>query len=147
MRGITVGVDGSTRSQRALEWAVREAGAQHAALNVITVNPVLVSGWTRAPVTLPGDEEELAKVREAATEAVNKAVADSGEPAPASVSVMAVNGAVAEELVNGSRDSDLIVVGARGHSGFGRMALGSVSNQVLHHAECPVVVVRHGRDE
>jgi len=145
MRGITVGVDGSAHAQHALEWAVREAGARHMALNVITVNPVLVSGWTREPVILPGDEKALVEVREAAAEAVDKAVAANGEPAPASVSVMAVNGAVAEELVTASRDSDLVVVGARGGGGFSRLALGSISSQVVHHAECPVVVVPHSR--
>ncbi|HEV2375317.1 MAG TPA: universal stress protein [Streptosporangiaceae bacterium] len=146
MRAITVGVDGSGHAHQALEWSVREAGVQHAALHVVTVHPVATNHWTGKPVTYPADEGAVAEARQAAADAVNKAVAECGEPHPASVSVMAVNGVAAQELVKASRDSDLLVVGARGGGGFSRMALGSVSSQVLQHAECPVVVVRHGHE-
>lgn len=37
---------------------------------------------------------------------------------------------------------DLIVIGSRGRSAFAALVLGSVSSQVLHHATCPVTVVR-----
>ena len=51
----------------------------------------------------------------------------------------------ADELVSASRDADLLVVGARGGAQGGGLAqhmpLGSISNKVLHHSECPVVVV------
>jgi nucleotide-binding universal stress UspA family protein len=40
--------------------------------------------------------------------------------------------------------ADLIVVGTRGRSGAGRMLLGSVSDHVVRHAACPVLVVRPG---
>ncbi|MGF1472730.1 MAG: universal stress protein [Rubrobacteraceae bacterium] len=39
---------------------------------------------------------------------------------------------------------DLVVIGSRGHGAFRRVALGSVSEEVVHHASCPVVVVRPG---
>jgi nucleotide-binding universal stress UspA family protein len=62
-----------------------------------------------------------------------------------SVTVNAVNGFAATELIEASRDADLIIVGARGRAHVGGLAqhmpIGSVSNKVLHHAECPVVVV------
>jgi nucleotide-binding universal stress UspA family protein len=48
---------------------------------------------------------------------------------------------VAEELVNASRDADMLVVGSRGGGGFARLLMGSVSSQVVHHASCPVVVI------
>ena len=54
MPGITVGVDGSDNSHRALEWAMKEAALQHAALTVLTVHEVMASYWTSAPVLLPG---------------------------------------------------------------------------------------------
>jgi nucleotide-binding universal stress UspA family protein len=58
---------------------------------------------------------------------------------------------VAEEVVLGhpaevlgriSDGSDLLVVGSRGRGGFAGLALGSVSHAVLHHARCPIAVVR-----
>jgi len=43
-------------------------------------------------------------------------------------------------------DADMIVLGSRGRGGFTSLLLGSTSHQVLHHATCPVVVIRHPRD-
>ena len=57
----------------------------------------------------------------------------------------ATTGDVAEELVRASRDADMLVVGCRGGGGFARLLMGSVSSQVTHHAECPVVVIPGSR--
>jgi nucleotide-binding universal stress UspA family protein len=51
----------------------------------------------------------------------------------------------AEALVETASDADLLVVGSRGHGGFSRLLLGSVSHAIVLHATCPVVVVRGGR--
>jgi nucleotide-binding universal stress UspA family protein len=45
MSGIYVGIDGSSHSQVALEWAMREAGIRHEPLTVIAVQEVPASGW------------------------------------------------------------------------------------------------------
>lgn len=141
MPRITVGVDGSANAHPALEWAMREAGAHHAVLTVLTVHSVPANYWSGNPMVLPLDESELEKARNAAEEAVTKVAAQLSGPRPASVSVQAVNGFPAAELIHASRDADLLVVGSRGGGGFARLAVGSVSSQVAHHAECPVVVV------
>ncbi len=141
MAGITVGVDGSHGAHRAPDWAMREAAAHHAQLTVVTVHEVPVSGWTGNPIILGADVPELEKTRHAAEEAVAKAAAQLGESRPASVTVHAANGFPAEQLINASRDADLVVVGSRGVGGFARLMMGSVSSQVVHHAHCPVVVV------
>ena len=57
------------------------------------------------------------------------------------MTVRAVNGFPVAELIAASRTADLIVLGARGITPIQRLLLGSVSSGVLHHAQCPVVVV------
>jgi nucleotide-binding universal stress UspA family protein len=141
MPGIIVGIDGSDGAHRALEWAMKEAAARHAALTVVTVHPVAASVWTGQPIILPPDEPAMEKVRHAAEESVAKATAGLGESQPLSVTVRAVNGVPAQELIEASRDADLLVVGSRGGGGFARLMMGSVSDQVARHAYCPVVVV------
>lgn len=142
MAGILVGVDGSAHSHRALEWAMNEAAARHAPLTVLTVSPIATSTWTGAPLRAESDEPAREHARQAAQEAAGKAAGQlPGEARPASVTVHAVSGNAAAELVAGSRDADLLVVGTRGAGGFARLVMGSVSSQVAHHAHCPVVVV------
>ena len=145
MPGIVVGVDGSPNSERALDWAMTEAAVKHAPLTVIAVHPAVKSYFTRTdnPVILSEDSVAIDKMREAAEEMTQKAASRLGDVRPASVNVRMVNGFPVKELVDASHDADLVVVGSRGGGGFGRLMLGSVSSQVIHHAACPVVVVPH----
>ena len=143
MPGIVVGVDGSPNSERALDWAMKQAAAVQAPLTVIAVHEVPKSYWGHIPVIGPADEPQLAKLRQAAEEMTQKAASRLGDAAPASVTVRAVSGFVVKELVDASQDADLVVVGARGVSGFTRMVMGSVSNEVVQHSACPVVIVPH----
>jgi nucleotide-binding universal stress UspA family protein len=145
MSGIVVGIDGSHHASHALEWAMAEAALRNADLTVITVNSVPAGYWTKQPVTQPGDDERVAEARTAAEDAVSKAASALGENQPASVTVTALSGFPAQTLIKASEDSDLVVVGSRGGGGFGELVLGSISNQVVHHAKCPVVVVPAGR--
>ena len=142
MSGIIVGIDGSSHSARALEWALNEAANRHAPLTVLTVHSVAVTGWSGTPMLAPGDAEEQEKARLAAEEMTLKAASQLGEAQPASVTVRAIIGFPAEELVKASGDADLLVVGSRGAGGFARLIVGSVSDQVARYAHCPVAVVR-----
>ena len=141
MPGITVGIDGSAHSTRALEWAIKEAAVRHAPVTVITVHLVPASGWTGNPVILPQDTTDLEKAEQAAEEMTLKATSQLGAAQPSSVTVRAVSGFPAQELIEASRTADLLVVGSRGAGGFARLLMGSVSSQIVHHAHCPVVVV------
>jgi len=143
MAGIVVGVDGSGNAQRALDWAVKEAAALHAPLTVLAVHQVASNQWTGNPLIYPEDAAEQEKARHAGEEAVSKAVSQAGDARPASVTVRAVSGLAARELIEASRDADLVVVGSRGSGGFVSLLMGSVSSQVVNHAACPVVVVRN----
>ena len=144
MSGIFVGVDGSDHSRLALAWAVREAARQAMPLTVISVRPTPVRPATDIywavpdlPVDTRGEEAELQALREF----VNKVADETGETVP-DITVVMEKGDPAEELIKASRDADLLVVGSRGSGGFARLMLGSVSSKVVHHAACPVVVVR-----
>ena len=141
MPGIIVGIDGSARSRQALEWAVNEAAVRHAPLTVLTVHQAASGYWT-SPVAYPEDLQRTKQVREAAQVETDSVLekADEGSRPP-SVTVRAVTGLPAEELIGASADADLIVVGSRGAGGFKRLLMGSVSTQVTHHAHCPVVVI------
>jgi nucleotide-binding universal stress UspA family protein len=141
MSGITVGIDGSAHSARALEWAIKEAAVRHAPVTVLTVHSVPMSGWTGNPIMLPQDAADQEKAQRAAEEMTLKAASQLGAAQPSSVTVRAISGYPVQELIDASRTADLLVVGSRGAGGFARLMIGSVSSQVVHHAHCPVVVV------
>jgi nucleotide-binding universal stress UspA family protein len=141
MPGIIVGIDGSDHSHRALEWAMNEAAIRQGPLTVIIAHEVSVGYWGGS-ISYPEDHALSERARKAAQEATDKAVAQLGESRPASVTVRAVSGSPAEELVSASSGADLLVVGSRGGGGFTRLLMGAVSSQVAHHAQCPVVIVR-----
>ena len=145
MPGIVVGVDGSPNSERALDWAIKQAAAVHAPLTVIAVHEVPKSYWGGIPVVGPGDEPVLDNLRRAAEEMTQRAASRLDGAGPASVTVHAVSGFVVNELVDASHDADLIVVGSRGGNSFARVLVGSVSNEVVQHSACPVVIVPHER--
>ena len=142
MPGILVGIDGSDNSRKALDWAVREAGLRGTSLTVLAVHQVASNHWTGDPETYPSDAPETEIVRQAAEDAVQKSVSQVGGPAPTSVTVRAVTGVAAHELVAASGDADLVVVGSRGGGGLAKKAIGSVASQVVSHAQAPVVVIR-----
>jgi len=145
MSGIVVGIDGSPNSERALDWAMRQAAAVRAPLTVITVHEVPKSYWGGIPVVGPGDEAPLESLRQAAEEMAQKVAGRLGDARPVSVTVHAVSGFVVKELVDASQDADLVVLGARGASGVTRLIMGSVSHEVVQHSACPVVIVPHKR--
>lgn len=145
MPGVAVGVDGSPNSERALDWAMKQAAAVRAPLTVIAVHEVPKSYWGNIPVIGPADKALLDNVRQAAEEMTQRAASRLGDDAPASVTVHAVSGFVVKELVDASQDADLVVVGARGGHSFARVVMGSVSNEVVQHSACPVVIVPRER--
>lgn len=131
---VVVGCDGSADSANALKWAERYASATGAALRLVTAwewpqsygTPLMYDGYdpradaqtlvekAAAEVSLPGARIETC--------------VDEGQPGPV--------------LVRASAGAAALVVGSHGHSAVSRVLLGSVSTYSVHHATCPVVVVR-----
>jgi len=141
MSRIIVGIDGSGHSQRALEWALREAALRRVPVTVLTVYQALRDNLVFV-ASYPGDADLTAKAKAAAQAETEKVLADLGSSQPESVTVSGVNGIPAEELIKAGEGADMIVVGSRGVGGFSRLVMGSVAAQVAQHAPCPVVIVR-----
>jgi nucleotide-binding universal stress UspA family protein len=143
MPGIVVGVDGSAGGRRALDWAMREAAVRRAPLTVVAVHEVTKSYWGHTPVIGPADAAMLADLRRAAAEMTQAAESELGDARPASVNLHVVSGFVVKELLDAAQDADLIVIGSRGEGGLARLVMGSVSNEVVQHAACPVTIIPH----
>jgi nucleotide-binding universal stress UspA family protein len=135
---IVVGVDGSASSKAALRWAIRQAHLTGAVVEAVTAwEHPNVYGY-RAPLIDSVNFEELA------TKAAKDAVAEATQGNEAgSIVHRIVAGNAAAALLKESADADLLVVGSRGHGGFVEALLGSTGQHCVHHATCPVVVIRH----
>ena len=147
--GLVVGVDGSPGAAEALRWAVAEARLRKARLRI-------VHAWIYGYVGMPsggigymgsfgsnaalGIEPE--DLQQAAEDVLEKAIADVvGGVEGVEVERKVVEGAAAQVLIGAAVGADLLVVGSRGHGDFVGLLLGSVSQQCVHYAPCPVVVV------
>jgi nucleotide-binding universal stress UspA family protein len=134
---IVVGVDGSTGSQTALDWAIDEAMRCDAEL-------ILVHGWTypyqgpRTGITEPRDDMRLDAMR--TLEGCAMRVREIA-PALRCHSIISEQ-SPAKAVIDAAKDADLVVVGSRGHGGFAALLLGSVSRTVLQHAQVPVAIIR-----
>lgn len=140
MQGIVVGVDGSGHSERALEWAVKEAAVRQAPLTVMTVHPPVVQ-YYGSTLDVQMNEALSERLRRAVREETDKVLERLGGSTPPQVTVTAVAGFPADELLVASVGADLVVVGARGVGGFADLVMGSISSQVARHAHCPVAVI------
>lgn len=137
---IVVGVDKSDSAKAALAWAVRQAGLTGAEVDAVAAwLPPVQFGWA-PPYEGPGPKE-------AAEVALAEAIADVQlEALGVVIHPVVVRDNPARALLDAAKDADLLVVGSRGHSGFTEALLGSVGQHCVHHARCPVVVVRTRRD-
>jgi nucleotide-binding universal stress UspA family protein len=139
---IVVGVDGSDGARRALEWAVNEArlrGARLIAIHTWHIPPLTAGvGPLDPPMTL--DADTLERVETAAEELLERELA-ALDTSGIEVEKRSEPSNPADALLAAAGDADLLVVGTRGHGGFSGLLLGSVSQQVSHHAPCPVVIV------
>jgi nucleotide-binding universal stress UspA family protein len=135
-RRIVVGVDGSVPSKAALAWAVRQSRLTGAVVEaVIAWEFPSVTGY---PVVVADvDWEDLAE--QIVTDAIREVGSSAEQP---EIRRKVVEGNAAQVLLDESADAELLVVGSRGHGGFVEALLGSVGQHCVHHAKCPVVVIR-----
>jgi nucleotide-binding universal stress UspA family protein len=137
---IVVGVDGSSPSLTALEWAAEQASTKNLDLHVVV-------GWhlplmLGMPLPLPTGFDPLEPARDIIDEVERTIAARYPDVV---VKTHMEEGPAARSLVRAAHalGASLLVVGARGHGEVAGLLMGSVSEHVVTHAKCPVVVVRH----
>jgi nucleotide-binding universal stress UspA family protein len=127
---VVVGADGSGPAQAAVAFAFDEAARRGAPLHAVCAlaDTAGVLGTAR-------------KVEADFDQALAKCQPDHPEVA---VERIVAQGAPRGALLEAASDAQLLVVGARGRGDLPDMRLGSVSLAVLHHAPCPVSIIREG---
>jgi nucleotide-binding universal stress UspA family protein len=139
---IVVAVDGSDNAERALVMAADLATRYQASLTIVTVVPPQTIPSYGAPMFIPPDPGAIHAV-------YDQVLAKSREKIKAArlshIETVKLEGIIVEELVAYLEKvkPDLLVMGSRGLSTGRRLFLGSVSDALVHHAPCPVLVVRH----
>jgi nucleotide-binding universal stress UspA family protein len=137
---VVVGVDGSEAAEYALEVAFDEASIRGA--GIVAVHVYTPASPTWGPQT-PVYVEDVEERRTAERALVLDAVAPWREKFPdVGVETMTVAGNAAEVLSDVSSTASIVVVGTRGRGGFAGLLLGSVGQQLLHHADSPVLIAR-----
>jgi nucleotide-binding universal stress UspA family protein len=141
MKSIVVGVDGSPGSIAALSWAVGIAAETGAEVDAVTAWEFSY-GWVEGGWA-PNIERWADEARRDAAARLDNAIAalPGGTGEDVDVTRTVVEGPSAQVLLDASKRADMLVVGSRGRGGFAGLLLGSVSQQCVHHARVPVVVV------
>ncbi|AUI60281.1 universal stress protein [Amycolatopsis sp. BJA-103] len=137
---VVVGVDGSPLSEQALETAFEEASRRRAHL-------VAVHAWTDVTYDDAFGTARLTTQWESLEDDERRLLAEQlagwQEKYPdVTVERVVVRDRPRQTLLEWSGKAQLVVVGSRGRGGFTGLLLGSTSQALAHHAECPVMVVR-----
>lgn len=133
---IVVGVDAERASGDALFWAVAEARRRRAWV-------LLLHAADRTDADIAASSGLPVSMRAAGLIRAHRRVATRLAPDVRTLGQVA-GGAAADILVEASKRAELLVIGSRGRAGMAESALGSVSQRVVAHAHCPVVVVQQG---
>lgn len=140
--GVVVGHDGSTCAQEALLWAGRLA--RRADVDLHVVRTWSMTSAPRPRTWEPGYVPPLGEWEAAVYDELTAHVAAAGLDPACRVTCHVVHRSPVQGLLGAAEGAQLLVVGARGKGGFSGLLLGSVSDQLVHHAPCPVTVVRTG---
>jgi nucleotide-binding universal stress UspA family protein len=134
---VVVGVDGSQESRDALRWGLRFARLTGAGVRALTAWQYPAS-YAWAPAILDQVDPE-GDARRMLKQTVEEVLAGGDVVVHAEV----VRGPAGIALTQAAKGAEALVIGSRGHGALTGMLLGSVSEYCLHHATCPVVIIRH----
>jgi nucleotide-binding universal stress UspA family protein len=128
-----------------LRWAVRQAKLVNGTVDAVIAwqIPMMLQSYGWAPVYV----EEAGNFEQDARKRLDAVIGEVVTPADGQrVSSLVIKGHPAEVLIDAAADADLLVVGSSGHGGFAEALLGSVSQHCVHHAPCPVLIMRGDAD-
>ena len=140
--GVLICVDGSASSDAAVVWGTREAIMHRLPVTLMYAVPPVVVGWPVGQLyaDMPDwQQDEARKVIERARTTLTAGL--GGGEAP-EIRTKAVYSSVVPALVEASKDAWMVVAGTEGLGAMGRLLLGSVTTGLVHHAHCPVAVIR-----
>ncbi|HVX44749.1 MAG TPA: universal stress protein, partial [Mycobacteriales bacterium] len=135
--------DGTPQSDGVIGFAFAEASFRHADLVALHAwnrwtSPVATGLGDDAPGIYQGDA-----LRDSEERILSEALAGWQEKYPdVTVQHQLVHRHTRRALIDASDEAELLVIGTRGRGGFSGLLLGSTSQAMLHHARCPVAVVR-----
>ncbi|GAA2304406.1 universal stress protein [Nonomuraea roseoviolacea subsp. roseoviolacea] len=133
---VTVGVDDTSSCEPALPYAFEQARLRGSALRAVFAWDMPVYAFAPGP-------HDMDAIRQAACEVIDEHLERYKKEYPqVSVTEEVRASHPVDALRRASAESDLVVVGSHGQGALASMFLGSVSRGVLHHAQCPVAVVR-----
>ena len=89
---------------------------------------------------VPDEWDPIADATKCLTESIDEAF---GAERPTGLRLLVQEGLPAKVLLDESKRATMLIVGSRGHGGFSRTLLGSVSAHCDEHATCPMLVI-HG---
>jgi len=144
---ILIATDGSKYGTAALEQGCLIA--EHMPMSEIMLvtayelpGPIAAEPYISAPIYTQEIVENLSTAAESVLASARRTVIRNCPAVP--VNVLEVRGSAGAAIVDAAIEwgADLIVVGSHGHGFWGRTLLGSVSDEVVHHAPCSVMVVR-----
>lgn len=139
---VVVGINHSDSAKAALRFALDEARLRQTTLRVVHAWQFGYVGTRDIEGVYPVFGANLSELHRAAQAALEATLAEAvPDTAEVEIERRVVEGTPATVLAEESRDAGLLVVGSRGHGGLAGVLLGSVSQQVAHHASCPVVIV------
>lgn len=142
---IVLATDGSENASQALDDAIKLARALGSGLTILTVlptpRPPLAGAFATPfapPSAFPYTPEEAEFFRRILADALGRAEKGGVKKLESAI----LEGDIVDQILGyiKSHPTDLLVVGSRGLSKTGRLLLGSVSDGLVHYANCPVLV-------
>ncbi|MFD5257551.1 universal stress protein [Streptomyces bobili] len=139
VRTVVAGIDGSSESRAAAEWAAREAKLRGLPLTLVHV-------WQPVPEPMAQAPLLGAETQQHWSERIPREMAEGLRLRHPGVEITQrqLTGTPADVLAEAAKDAELLVLGSRALSGLGGFLVGSVGLSVVAHTDIPVILVRAG---